>query len=307
MATQGQAVVRGEHDERVLGHPVALQRRQDPSHLGVQVGDEPPVLADLRADHLGVAGPGRELLVAARHPAVVKRVERQEVPGQGHALRGVPLEVRRRRRARVVGRGEGHPGEEGTPVVRGGAGFEELDRGVGEQLRREARLALRVEAPVLPQVLQRHALVVAHPAEKHRATLVEAAREGLAALVPLAGPEGRVAGLAEPLGQRGDAFEVIVDAEELAAAEDHGPARRTHRPVVRAHDVGLAKAEAAAHEPVQVGRLDVGVTPCRHGVGALVVAQEDEDVGARSVGGGCRGRREGRDRDGTEQDEAAYR
>ena len=76
----------------LLVSPLRLQFAQDAADLFVEMGDHAVVFGQLVADDLGCAGPGRQRLVAARHPAVMKRMLRHEVlgvaAGGGHSSAG---------------------------------------------------------------------------------------------------------------------------------------------------------------------------------------------------------------------------
>ena len=83
VAAQGQAVVGGEDDQRVVRLAGLLQGRENPPDLLVHVRDQAVVFGQLIADHGLGARPGRQVLVAAAlHHAVVEGQLRQEVRGQ---------------------------------------------------------------------------------------------------------------------------------------------------------------------------------------------------------------------------------
>ena len=123
--------------------------------------------------------------------------------------------------------------------------------------------------------------VVGHAAEEDRPAAGEGPDERRLAVVPLAGRERRVAGLAQHLRQERHAVEVVRDVEPGAAAHQHGAARHADGAAVRAEAVVAAEAGPAPDEPVEVRRPDVRVAPRRDGVGALVVGEQEQDVRPR--------------------------
>ena len=119
---------------------------------------------------------------------------------------------------------------------------------------------------------------IAHAAEKNRFAFEEGGEGGGFLVVPFAGHEGAIAGPREHGRPGGDAFEVFGDAEQAAAAHDHGPRRHADGPLHGPHAVGSGEHAAARHQLVEVRRLDVVGAQRRDGVGTLVVREEEEDV-----------------------------
>jgi hypothetical protein len=75
---KGEAVVAGEDDDRVVPFARGLELGEHPADVVVEAGDAGVVFGQLPLGVGGSAGPGRKLLVAHRHLAVVPRVLRQE-------------------------------------------------------------------------------------------------------------------------------------------------------------------------------------------------------------------------------------
>ena len=279
VAAQRQAVVGRVDDDRVVRVPRLLQRREDPPDLLVEVGDETVVLAELVADDLAGPGVRREVLVAdVLGHAVVERVLGQEVLRERRAIPVVHLPERLRRVSRVVRRGERDVAEERSIA---GSRLEEVHRGVGELLAGELLRDPTVDDLAVAHVGDRDLGVVGHAAEKDGFATGKGPDERRLAVVPLAGRECHVTGLAQQLRQEPHPLEVVRDVEPGAPAHEHGPARHAHGAAVRAEAVVAAEAGPAPGEPVEVRRPDVWVAPRRDGVRTLVVGEQEQDVRPR--------------------------
>ena len=66
VAADGQAMVAGEDDQRVVVLAARLQRLEDAADLGVEELDGGVVVGEVLADDFGRARPGGEFLVADR-------------------------------------------------------------------------------------------------------------------------------------------------------------------------------------------------------------------------------------------------
>ena len=107
VAAEGEAVVGGVDDDRVVGEAAGFERGEEAADLGVEVLDHRVVFGELVADHRLGARPGAEVFVAAAaHGAVVEGELREEI-------------FRERRAGGVVG---GEAGRRLARVVRGGEG-----------------------------------------------------------------------------------------------------------------------------------------------------------------------------------------
>lgn len=117
--------------------------------------------------------------------------------------------------------------------------------------------------------------------------MLEAAREGGIAVVPLAADEGGVARLAEGFRPRRVAHQLLINVEEVAPGEEHGARGHAGRAVQAALHIGAVEGHTAAHEAVEVRCLDGRVAQRGDGVRALVVGEDEEDIGpgGSSIGG----------------------
>ena len=317
--SQRQAVVAREYDDGVVQLAGRPQGVDDPPHLGIQMADHGVVLGEVAANRGRGARITLQQLVAPA-PADVERMVGQVGLRQRDPIRVVHREKTLWHGAGIVRRHERQVGEERPAALAAGAGTgagaralqQELDGGVGEQLRgvgaggdaieglevhlhragagvEGMRARLRVDAGGV-EAAHRHVPVVVHAAEEDLVAVAEAARVGSAAVVPLAGAEGVVAGAPQQLRQHHvrlrDRGTGVLQVEQGAAGHQHGAARHAHRRHGAAHDVGTGEGGARAHQPVQVGRVDVGVAERADGVEALVVGEEEQDVGPRSGHGG---------------------
>ncbi len=262
-----QPVVGRVDDDRAPRVPARRQRRQHPADLRVQVADQRVVVGDVAADHRGGPRPGRQPLVADPQVAVVEGVLRQEVLRQRDRPRIAARRPVRRRRPRVVRRGEGQVEEERiVPPIP----LQEPDRRVGEDLRGEplplgARL-VRVD-PRRIELVDRHAPVVAHPAEKDPRPVVESGGEAPLVVVPLPRREGAVPRPPQGRRQRGQRRvqrhrprRVVHPpaprgVERVRPRQQRRAARHADRPHQPAHRVRPPAPDPAGREGVQRRRL----------------------------------------------------
>ena len=304
MASEGETVVGGVDDDRVVGEAAGFEGGEEAADLGVEVFDHRVVFGELVADHRFGAGPGAEVFVAtAGHGAVVKGELREKVFREGRAG-GVVGGKAGRGLARIVGSGVGDVAEERLRARGRVMLVDKLDGGVGEQLGGEAGAEARAgQFAVGGAVVERDLGVIGHAAEHHALAVLEGAEPGGLAVVPFAGAEGGVAVLAEEFAHEFLAGERLgVHGEPGFSGVEHGAARHADGAAVAAEDVVVAEADAVAGEAVDDGRLDVRVAVGGDGVGALVVGEEEKDVGLRGAGGGgrCGGKGE-QEREGAEQ------
>ena len=251
----------------------------------------------------GVRGKAGEHLVADAQRAVVERVAAEEVGRQLDIVERVHVEKALRHGARIVRRQERDVGEERLLAV---AGRQVVDQGVAEELagvhpgmdvvavpprdvvvaeiRRIGNVGqLLVVAAASIVVVGGHVPVVGHATEVDLVAVLEAAVERFAAVVPLAGTPGVVALGPQRLAEHGvlvrDAAAGVVQVEEGPPGVQHRPARHADRPVRAAGDVRVRECRSARHEAVDVRRVDGRAAERADGVEALVVGEEDEDVG----------------------------
>ena len=103
--------------------------------------------------------------------------------------------------------------------------------------------------------------------------------------MPLAGVEGAVARLGEPLGEQralGRHVAGTVEVEQRPPGVEHRPGGHADGAVLRAHVVGAGERTARLDQPVEVRRCDVGPERADR-VEALVVGRDDEHVGSPRV------------------------
>jgi hypothetical protein len=186
--------------------------------------------------------------------------------------------------------------------------IEEADRGVGEQFGGKLFAdPFGGECAVGAKIAHGNFCVVRHPAEHDALALLKRAQPGGLAVVPFAGAERGVAVFAEEFAQEFLAGERLgVQGEPRLAGVEHGAARDADGAAVAAEDVVAAEADAGAGEAVDDGRLDVRVAVGGDGVGALVVGEEEEDVGLRGAGGDCAGGGGAGEQEGKGQEQALH-
>ena len=288
------AVVADEHHQRVAPQVPGFEPVEEPSDVAVHPLDRREVAgqvlpAPLRFDPRG--------LVA----------ERPRFVGSGHGLERAVLVVvvpgvRRMVLAspRRVGRGEMDVQAERPLRVR--LAIEELERVVREEVR-GVGVVHRQAA-----VLHHGHLVVVGRAVGHGVPGLEAApRRQAVAQVPLARQAGVVAEVRQQLGVGRHAGEEVLAVGRDRAVESAGAGVRLPveevvdavlggdasgqegRPGGRA-DRGRAEeaveTDSFARQPVEVRRPDLRVAGAAHRPGALVVRQDDQDVGAAGVAAG---------------------
>ena len=129
-----EAVVAAEDDDRVVPLAAGFQLGEDAPDVMIEAGDAGVVVGELLFRVLGGARPGRELLIAHGHLAIVERMLRQE-GGRERDFGGIVKLVKLRLGgARVVRDGRREVDVEWPRLVAGRARLEELDRAVGQPL-----------------------------------------------------------------------------------------------------------------------------------------------------------------------------
>ena len=216
-------------------------------------------------------------------------MQRQKVRRQRDLRRVVVDREIRRHDVRIVRRVERDVREErmncgisGVPML-----LQKADRLVGEGLAGVLRREMRFADFAIRDIAQLRLHRVRHAAREHRARDLETAHERRVAIVPFAADEGGVAGARVGLRPRLGAEELLVDVEEVLAREQHRARGDAGRAVESALHVGAPKRDAAAHEPVEVRRLDDRIAERRDGVRAHVVGEEKEDVRLADKRGVC--------------------
>ena len=125
--------------------------------------------------------------------------------------------------------------------------------------------------------------MIGHATEEDLVAIGETARIGPRAIVPFAGAEGAVAralqGFADGRVVVGNALARALDVEQTAPRVQHGPAGHAHRTAGAARDVGMGEGDAIRHQPVDVGRDDLVIAQGVDRVEALVVGEEEDNVG----------------------------
>ena len=169
-----------------------------------------------------------------------------------------------------------HPGMDVVAVAPRNVVVAEVRR-----IRDVGQLLVVAAAPII--VVGGHVPVVGHAAEVDLVAVLEAAVERLAAVVPLAGAPGVIALGAQRFAEHRvlvrDAAAGVVQMKQGAPRVQHSPARHADRAVSAAGDVGVGERRSPRHEAVDVRRVDGGAAERADGVEALVVGEEDEDVG----------------------------
>ena len=129
----GETVVAGEHDQRVVGQAVFVEGIEHPPELVVEVGDHRVVLGDVPSGLLRRTREPGEQLVADQQRAVVERVAAEEVGRQVDLVERIHVEELLGHGARIVGREQRDIGEERLLAV---ALAQVVDHGVAENLAR---------------------------------------------------------------------------------------------------------------------------------------------------------------------------
>ena len=126
-----QAVIRGIDDDGVVAQSARVQRLEDAADIVIHVRDHAVVIGDVAPDFVFSARVAGEQLVADVANADIEGVFGQEVWRQCDFVGIVHGVEWRRRRSRIMRRGEGDVGEERL-VVMGAALVEKIDHFVGE-------------------------------------------------------------------------------------------------------------------------------------------------------------------------------
>ena len=132
-------------------------------------------------------------------------------------------------------------------------------------------------------VVDGHVPVVGHAAEHDLVAFGETPVEGLATVVPLAGTPGPVALASQRLPEHrvllGDAAAGVAQVEQRSTRVQHGPARHADGAMGAAGNVRVCESRAPGDQAVDVRRRNGTVAECADGVEALVVGEEQQDVG----------------------------
>lgn len=157
---------------------------------------------------------------------------------------------------------------------------EEVDGGVGEDFGGGAGFgAFGGERLAEREVTDLDGELVGHTAEEDGLAGVEGAGEGVGAVVPFAGDVGTPAVLAQLVGPGGLVAQILAYAEEGTAGEEHGAGGDADGALEAAHDMGFGEGGAGAYEAIEVGGLDARVAEGADGVGALIVGEQEDEVG----------------------------
>ena len=294
------AAVCGKNDDRVLCKWRRLERVEHTANLRVEIGDVAVVFGNEGARRVGRARPRQQLLVADHHLAVIKRMLRQEARRQLDLLRVIRQAEIVRHDVRIMRRVERHVCKK-RPAFFLRLLFQKADRLIRERLARVLRGRFRNADFSVRHIAEARVHGVCHAAREHRARGLKAALQRGIAIMPFAACECGVARLAERLRPRLVA-QLFIHMEKAAPREQHRARRNARRAIEPALHVGTVEGPAAVHKTVKVRRLDDRVSERRNGIRALVVGENEEDIGPRRfvVCAGRRQRKQGKD--GEEED-----
>jgi len=282
MLTNPQAVVGGINDKGIIAQVLVVQGRQDATDFGIHVRNHAIIIGNMPPNRGLCARIIRQHFVADVADAELKGMLGHEVRRQFNLVRLVHAVIGRGRGARIMRRGKGDIGEERVIVrlMR----VEEVDDVIGEQGGREAVGdvgRLRVIDASRVEVVNRHSVLVGHAAKKCPAARAEAAGETVAAVVPFASAEGRIAMLPQQFGQeRYVLWQRVGRGEEVAAAHQHPAAGHAHRAGCRAHDVRLGEGRAVCHHLVKGRRRHLFHAQTIDGGKAMVISNHQQDIGS---------------------------
>ena len=135
--------------------------------------------------------------------------------------------------------------------------------------------------------------MIAHAAEKYLGSKLKGGFKAEGAVVPFARAEGQVTFLGEIRRHGAKVVEHLffnpgielvagVQGKQVLSGKQHRSARGAYRTVMSALDVGIGKARAPGCQPVGIGCADVGISCTAHGVGSLVVREDEKNI--RPVG-----------------------
>lgn len=311
----GEAVVGGEDNDRVVGASGGFEGLEDPADLGIHVGDEGVVFAAVQLDRLRCAGPGRQLFVAQvlaasdiLHERIGRlvvlrdrdRVGRVKVDkllwGLSGVVRGIKCEVEEEGFGVAGGMAEevgGISGEDFAPVL---AAFPETAVG---GIPREPGIRLSGRGALVGGIDG-----AGHPWSDVHRMLEDLVGVGLH--MPFARHVGFVACPGEELAPEAVLLEFLVElffggvsAPERASGVERGAAGDADRAVPCAHVVGTGEGGAGFDESIEVGGLDALVAEGMNRFIGLVVGEDEEDVWR---GGGVEVGVEQQDERGEEQE-----
>ena len=189
---------------------------------------------------------------------------------------------------RVVRAVERHIAEEGAGLMIS----QETHCFVGKHRTGMFRSNLRVRQFPIYHIAQRGLERVSHPAGEDSPGALKAQRERLRAVVPFACGKRRVAGLGECRRPGRVPQQLLVRVKQGLPREQHRPGGDARGAVEPALHIGAGKGHALMAQPVQVRRADHRVAERGNGIGALVVVEDEEDIGFVRREGGRKGQQQ---------------
>ena len=115
--------------------------------------------------------------------------------------------------------------------------------------------------------------------------------------MPLPCGEGRVASL--PKGMRPGliAHELFIDVEIGPAGHQHCAGGHAGGAVITALHIGAREGQPALHEAIKVRGLDVRITQSRNRIRALVIGEDEDNIGRLSRVGSGRQSHKGKEKE----------
>ena len=186
---------------------------------------------------------------------------------------------------RIVRAVKRHVGEEGAVRLL----LDEADRFVGEDFTGVLGAGFGRGDLAIHHVAQFGLHGVCHATGEHGACDLKYTRQRGVAVVPFAAGKSGVAGLREGFGPCFIAHQLLVDVKQVLSREQHGTRWHAGGSAHAALHVGPAESDAAMREAIEIRRLDHRIAQRGDGVRALIIGEEEEDVG---LGGRVRKRRD---------------
>ena len=115
--------------------------------------------------------------------------------------------------------------------------------------------------------------------------------------MPLPCGEGRVASLTKGMRPGLVAHELFVDVEIGSTRQQHCARRHAGGAVITALHIGAREGQPALHEAIKVRGLDVRITQSRNRIRALVIGEDEDNIGRLSRVGSGRQSHKGKEKE----------
>jgi hypothetical protein len=132
-------------------------------------------------------------------------------------------------------------------------------------------------------ILDRQFVRITHSTKEDRAAKLKHAQRRLRAIVPLASHERRVTAIREHLRPGRLAGEVLLDSKERASGHEHCTRGNADSTLHRTHAIHASESCPLRSESVEARCSGVRVAEHADGVSALIVTEEEENIGTCRV------------------------